>query len=512
VSETPRSAAKPGVPPLVVAGLVSFGTLFETMNSTGLAVALNTIAGNLASSPENSDTILTGYLVAQAAILPLSGWASLYFGRKPFYIFCVSAFTLTSLLCSMAWSIQSLIFFRILQGMAAAGNAASESAIIADTLPPAQRGLGFAIYGMAVVLGPAIGPVYGGWVAENLSWNWIFLINVPTGIAAATACFFFLNDPPAVKERTKKRRKQGLRLDWFGFLLGAIGLGSISYVLDRGQTNDWFASTPILVATVLGGLCLLLWPCWELLAKHPVVNFRTLKNRNTAISATLIFVTGATLFGTPAIVPLLLQQQLGYTSTLAGMIQGLGAVPVLLILPIVGMMVGKIETRHIVGVGFVSVGIGMYMSSHIYPDLSFGQIVCFSMAQQAGIGLIYSPLQSQSYIGVPGKLREQAGTFNAIAVNMGGSVGTALAVTLLERGQQSFREQLVPYASPWRDEYQQAIRRFGSVENFSQVVDTQAAVLSFQSVFFTVACVIAACLPLLFFLKGKPGEEEQQQG
>ncbi|MBB4088025.1 DHA2 family efflux MFS transporter permease subunit [Sphingomonas carotinifaciens] len=510
MSATPRSAAKPGVPPLLIAGIVSFGTLFETMNSTGLAVALNTIAGNLASSPESSDTILTGYLVAQAAILPLSGWASLYFGRKPFYICCVAAFTIASALCAMAWSIESLIFFRILQGMAAAGNAASESSIIADTLPAEQRGLGFALYGMAVVLGPAIGPVYGGWVAENASWHWIFWLNVPTGIAAVTGCILLLNDPPAVRNATRKRRAKGLRLDWFGFLLGAVGLASISYVLDRGQTNDWFATSSILWATVIGITCLLLWPIWEMLARDPVVKFRLFKNRNPAIAVVLIFVTGATLFGTPAIVPLLLQQQLGYNSTTAGLVLGLGALPVLFLLPVTGFLTGKVATRHLVGVGFVSVGIGMYLSSHIYPDLSFSQIVCFSIAQQLGVGLIYTPLQSQSYIGVPGKLREQAGTFMAIAVNMGGSVGTALAVTMLERGQQSYREQLVPYASPWRDEYQQALRQYGSAESFSQAIDTQAAVLSFQGVFFIIACAIAACLPLLFFLKGKPSPEDQE--
>jgi len=509
VSTPARSAAKHGVPPLLIAALVSFGTLFETMNSTGLAVALNTIAGNLGTSPEESDTILTGYLVAQAAILPLSGWASLYVGRKPFYIGCVAAFTITSALCAMAWSVQSLIFFRILQGMAAAGNAASESSIIADTLPPEQRGMGFAIYGMAVVLGPAIGPVYGGWVAENTSWSWIFWLNVPTGIAAVAACILLLNDPPAVRERTAKRRKQGLRLDWFGFLLGAVGLASISYVLDRGQRNDWLASTPILWGTVIGITCLLIWPIWSLLARHPVVNFRLFKIRNPAISATLIFVTGATLFGTPAITPLLLQQQFGYTSTLAGMVQGFGAVPILFMMPVAGALVGKVATRHLVGVGFASVGIGMYLSSGIYPDLGFGQLVCFSIAQQLGIALIYTPLQSQSFIGVPGSLREQVGTFTAIAVNMGGSVGTSVAVTMIERGQQTFREGLVPYASPYRDEYRQALRGFGSPEAFSRAIDGQAAILSFQAVFFTLATVIALCLPLLFFLKGKPTADDQ---
>lgn len=510
MSGTPRSAAKPGIPPLAIAGLVSFGTLFETMNSTGLAVALNTIAGNLGTSPEETDTILTGYLVAQAAVLPLSGWASLYFGRKVFYIFCVAAFTVTSALCAMAWSVESLIVFRILQGMAAAGNAASESSIIADTLPAEQRGIGFAIYGMAVVLGPSIGPVYGGWVAETQSWSWIFWINVPTGIAAVTACVLLLNDPPAVTDRTKQRRAKGLRLDWFGFLLGAVGLASISFVLDRGQSNDWFAAAPILWATVIGSACLIAWPIWEMLARDPIVQFRLLANRNTGIAVTLIFVTGATLFSTPAIMPLLLQQQFGYTSTLAGLVQGLGAVPILLLMPVAGILTGKVETRHLVGIGFVSVGIGMFLSSGIYPDMAFWQLVCFSMAQLAGVGLIYAPLQSQSYIGVPGKLREQAGTFMAIAVNMGGSVGTAVAVTMVERGQQGFREQLVPYASPWRDEFQQVLRQYGSLEAFNRVLDGQAAVLSFQSLFFLNGCVIGSCLVLLFFLKGKPSPEDQE--
>lgn len=505
----PRAANKPGVPPLVVAGLVSFGTLFEVANTTGISVGLRTIAGDLASAPEQADTILTAYLVAQAAILPLSGWAAVWFGRKRFYIFCIAMFTLASALCGLAWNIESLIFFRILQGAAAAGNAASESSLIADSLPPEKRGLGFAIYGMAVVVGPTIGPVYGGWVTENYSWNWIFFANVPAGIAAVIACTLLLQDPPAVREVTRKRRAKGMRLDWFGFVLAAGGLALVSYVLDRGQTNDWFASSSILWATIIGSVMLASLPLWELLARDPVLDFRLFNNRNPAIAMILLFVTGAVLFGAPTIFPLMLQQEFGYTATWAGFANAAGGASVLALLMFVGGLTGKVATRHLVGIGFATVVVGMFLSARIYPDLSFVQVAMFSVAQSIGIAVIYSPLQSHSFIGVPGHLREQVGAFNAMAVNLGGSVGTALAVTMLERGRQSFREGLVPYASPWSDEYQQALRQYGSLEAFDQALQSQASILAFQAVFFTLAVIAFCCLPLLFFLKGKPGPEDQ---
>jgi len=508
-SALPRAANKPGVPPLMVAVLVSFGSLFEVANTTGIAIGLRTIAGDLGSAPEEADTILTAYLVAQAAILPLSGWAAVYFGRKRFYITCVALFTFASFLCSIAWSMESLIIFRILQGAAAAGNAASESSLIADSLPPEKRGLGFAIYGMAVVVGPTFGPIYGGWVTENYSWNWIFLLNVPVGIAAVSACMLLLQDPTAVREETRKRRAKGLRLDWFGFVLAAGGLALVSYVLDKGQTEDWFGSSTILWATLAGCLMLALLPLWSLLARDPVLDFRLFNNRNPAIAAGLLFVTGTILFGAPTIFPLLLQQEFGYTATLAGMVNGLGGLSVFVLLIFVGPLTGKVATRTLVGSGFVAVAFGMYLSSTIYPDMAFWQVTLVSMAQSIGIAVIFSPLQSHSFIGVPGHLREQVGAFNAMAVNLGGSVGTAVGITLLERGRQSFREELVPYASPYRDEYRQALEQYGSLGAFDQVVNSQASVLSFQAVFFTLAVIALCCLPLLLFLKGKPGPEDQ---
>lgn len=508
----PRSGAKPGVPPLLIAGLVSFGTLFETMNSTGLAVALNTIAGDLASSPEESDTVLTAYLIANAAILPISGWASVYFGRKKYYITCVALFTIASALCAMAWSLESLIFFRILQGMAAAGNAASETSLIADTMPPEKRGLGFALYGMAVVIGPTIGPIYGGWVAENYSWSWIFWINVPTGIAAVVACSLLLRDPPAVEKQTREKRARGVRADWFGFAMAALGLATLSYVLDRGQSNDWFGSSRILVAAIVSSLCLLILPIRELTARDPVLDVRMFADRNFTGSWLLLFVTGAVLFSAPAVFPLLTQQGFGYTATWAGFANGLGGLSVLFVIPLVGLLTGKVATRHLVGFGLAVSAVGLFMSTRIYPDVSFMQVALFNVGQSIGIAFIISPLQSQSFVGVPNGRSEQVGAFNSMAINVGGSVGTALSITLLERGRQTYREQLVPYASPYRDEYRQALQDYGSVGAFDAVLNGQASILAFQHVFFALACVIVVSLPLVLLLRGKPGEEEQQQG
>ena len=259
----PRSAAKPGVNPLVVAVLVSFGTLFEALNSTALSVALNTMAGNLGSTPEESDGVITAYLIANAAVMPLSGWAAQYFGRKPYFIACVILFTVASALCALAWSVESLLVFRVLQGAAAAGNASSESSIIADSFPPEKRGQGFAIYGTAVVVGPTFGPVLGGWATDAYSWTFIFWVNVPTGILAAVACWLMLEDKKPIVDESKRRRKAGLgAVDWLGMALAVAGLAALTVVLDQGQSEDWFASDTILIAALISAACLLALPFW----------------------------------------------------------------------------------------------------------------------------------------------------------------------------------------------------------------------------------------------------------
>lgn len=505
MADLPRSAAKPGVNPLIVAALVSFGTLFEALNSTALAVALNTLAGNLGATAEESDGLITGYLIANAAVMPLSGWAAQFFGRKPYFIFCIVLFTATSALCAMAWSVESLMLFRILQGAAAAGNAASESSIIADSFPPEKRGQGFAIYGMAVVVGPTLGPVFGGWATDQFDWSLIFWLNVPTGILAAIACWLLIEDKPPIVEESRKRRAAGFGVvDWTGAALAATGLAALTVVLDRGQSEDWFASNTILIATVMAAATLLFLLVWERFRANPILEFGLFKNPNFAISWLLLFAVGVVLFGGTSHYPLWLQQSFDYTATDAGLALGAGGLAVFLLMPAAGGLTGKVATRHLVGIGFTIMTVGLFMTTLVYDEYSFTQLSLTRVGQTIGMSLLFVPIQSHAFIGVPGHLSEQGAAFMNLARNLGGSVGTALGVTLLERGRQTYREDLVGYASPYRDDYASAVEAYGGELAFNRVIDAQATLLAYEHLFFVYAAIGACCIPLSMFLRGKP--------
>ncbi|MBB4659660.1 DHA2 family efflux MFS transporter permease subunit [Parvularcula dongshanensis] len=480
----PRSAAKPGVSPLLVAALVSFGTLVEALDSTALSVSLNTVAGNLGVGAEESDLILTTYLVANAAVMPISGWAATYFGRKRWFITCVILFTAASMLCAVAWNLQSLIFFRIIQGAAAAGNAASESSIIADSFTPKRRGLGFAIYSMAVVVGPAAGPILGGWVSDEYSWRWIFWSNVPVGIIAATAMILVIQDTPAVKRETKRVRDLGLkRVDWFGVLLAVGGLAAFEIFLDEGQPQDWFASTLIRVAFAVVILFLGVLPFWELNKKNPILDIRLFKNPNFAISFCLLFAIGLNLFGATTVLPLMLQQAFGYSATQAGIAVALGAVLVFLFIPVAGRLTGSVPTWTLILPGFLILTFSLYLTSKVNLEWSFTQIVGVRLVQALGLAFLFVPVQSHAYIGVPPDKSEQVGAFINLARNLGGSVGVALGTTLLARGRQSFQETLSVYASPYNDEYVRAAQQFGGPGAVYRELQAQVSILAYEQVF-----------------------------
>jgi MFS transporter, DHA2 family, multidrug resistance protein len=502
----PRSAAKPGVNPLLIAALVSFGTLFEALDSTALSVALSTTAANLGATAEESDSILTAYLVANAAVMPLSAWAAVYFGRKPYFIFCVILFTLTSLLCATAWSVESLLFFRILQGAAAAGNAASESSIIADSFPPEKRGLGFAIYGMAIVVGPTLGPMFGGWVTENSSWRWIFWSNVPVGMIVIGLLYMLLQDPPAVKEETKKLRSKGARIDYAGLLLGAIGLSALQVFMDQGQSEDWLYSPLIRWSLAAAVICLFVLPIWELTRKDPILDFRLFKGRHFTLGFTLSFVTGAVLFGGTTLFPLWLQQSFGYTATWAGLALGIGGLGVFFLMPVSAALSSKVPTAWMVGPGMVAVAIGLGFTSEMYADYSFWQVSMIRLGHTIGLAFLIVPLQSYAYIGTPENRSEQVGAFLNLARNMGGSIGTALGTTLLERSRQSYREQITDSTSLLRPEFRELVDQGfgGCLACVSRNVDALATLLAYNHVFFVFCIVTALSVPLIFFLKGKP--------
>jgi len=336
--------------PWVIAVTVTLATFMEVLDTSIANVALPHIAGNLSAGQDESTWVLTSYLVSNAIVLPLSGWFSGLIGRKKFYMTCVAIFTASSFLCGLAPSLGVLVIFRILQGIGGGGLQPSEQAILNDTFSMEKRGMAFAVYGLAVVVAPTIGPWLGGWITDNFSWRWIFYINVPVGIISLLLTNFLVSDPPYMK---KANIKAGFRIDYIGIGLISLGLGSMQIILDKGQREDWFASKFIVVFFLLMLVGIIAGILWELREKEPVIDLRMLKDRNFAIATTTMFFLGFVLYSTTVLIPQLLQQLLGYTAQLAGMALSPGGAVIMCMMPVVGILVSKVDTRILIAFGCI---------------------------------------------------------------------------------------------------------------------------------------------------------------
>src|SRR5580698_6769181 len=313
--ELPKQAAAPWTPkynPWIIALTVTLATFMEVLDTSIANVALPHIAGGLSASQDESTWVLTSYLVSNAVILPISAWLSVLVGRKKFYMSCVALFTISSFLCGLAPTLGMLVLFRVMQGLGGGGLATSEQAILADTFSIEKRGMAFAIYGMAVVLGPAIGPTLGGWITDNYSWRWIFYINVPVGIISLLLTSRVIEDPPYMKTEQQKTLRNPI--DYMGLGLIAVGIGCLQFVLDKGQEEDWFSSKKIIVL-LLVSICALIWFVineWK--QSYPIMDLRLLKQRNFATAAFMMFVLGMVLFGTTVLIPQFLLVLMVYTA------------------------------------------------------------------------------------------------------------------------------------------------------------------------------------------------------
>src|SRR3954470_24753133 len=298
VADTPDAEWRPAHNHWLVALTVTLATFMEVLDTSIANVALPHIGGSLGASQDESTWILTSYLVSNAVVLPISAWLATRFGRKRFYMSSVALFTISSFLCGLAPSLGLLVLFRILQGVGGGGLAPSEQAILADTFPAHQRGLGFAVYGMAVVIAPAIGPTVGGWITDNYSWHWIFFINIPIGILSLFLTHRLVEDPPYLKREQQRVSKTGAGIDYTGFALVAIGIAALQLVLDKGQEADWFASPMITSALIIAVVILTIWVFWEWSHDNPIVNVRLFRGRNFAAAMVFTFVLGMVLNGT----------------------------------------------------------------------------------------------------------------------------------------------------------------------------------------------------------------------
>src|SRR6201993_3056553 len=354
--------------PWIIAIAVSLAAFMEVLDTSIANVALPHIAGNLGASNDESTWVLTSYLVSNAIILPISGWLVGWLGRKRFFLTCIVFFTISSFLCGIAPNLGLLLLFRVMQGAFGGGLQPMAQAILADTFPPEKRGLAFALYGITVICGPAIGPTLGGWITDNYSWRWIFYINVPVGILAVLLVSQLLEDPPYLS----RLKATIAKFDYIGFGLLAVGVGALQVALDKGQEDDWFGSRFITTLILLAAVGLVSLVIWEWRHKEPIVDVRLFKGFNFASCNVMMFVLGAVLFSSTVLLPQFLQTLMGYTAQKAGMVISMAAILLAMLLPLVGRIAGHIQARFILAFGWITLAMAMYFScKHIDLLISF---------------------------------------------------------------------------------------------------------------------------------------------
>ncbi|WBL80605.1 DHA2 family efflux MFS transporter permease subunit [Bradyrhizobium xenonodulans] len=508
---SPERSAAGGHNPYLIAFVVSIATFMEVLDTTIANVALRHIAGGLAVGIDESTYVITSYLVANAIVLSISGWLATMIGRKRFYMMCVATFSVASLLCGFAWNLESLVLFRILQGLGGGGMATSEQAILADSFPPHKRGQAFAIYGVAVVVAPVVGPTLGGWITDTYSWHWVFLINVPMGLLSLFLVGTLVREPSGAEEERAKLLRKGLRVDYVGFALVAIGLGSLEYVLDEGQRNDWFGSNMIVVFAVLAAVSLLALIPWELTREDPIVDLRLLGRRQFAACFLVMLGTGAVLISTTQILPQLLQTELNYTAMLAGLALSPGGIATLVLMPVVGRLVSTVQPKYLIMFGAAIVAFSMWHLTGLTGDITYGYAALSRIFLAMGLPFLFLPVTTASYDGVPPDKTNQASALINVARNIGGSMGVALAQTILAQRQQFHQSRLIEHAAPSDLGYQQTIETMtryfqaqgsNASDAASQAVawvgktlQQQVDFLAYIDVFWTLAIVAVLMIP-----------------
>ena len=511
----PRSAAGRRNPWLI-AVVVSIATFMTVLDTSIANVALRHIAGSLAASVDESTWIITSYLVSTAVVLPLSGWLSGLIGRKRFYMLCVATFTVASVLCGLASSLSLLIFFRVLQGLGGGGMAPSEQTILADTFPQSKRAQAFALYGVAVIVAPTVGPTLGGWITDNWSWHWIFFINAPIGLLSLALVSWLVTDPEALQRERMAMFARGFNVDWIGILLVALSLGCLEVVLARGQRDDWFSSDfIILCATMSAGAFVVFLP-WELSRKDPVVDVSLLFQRQFGTCFLTMLFVGAVLFSSIQLLPQLEQTDFGYSATLAGLSLMPGGFAMLLMMPLAAQASNLVQPKYLMAFGMSVVALAMWHATSLTSNATFDYFVWSRIFQTVGLPFLFIPITSASYATVAPEQTNQASALINVARYLGGSIGVAMATTLLIRREQFHQLRLTEHLYQSSLLFQQALQRTASdlvprgtsvadaqhqaVGVIEQLVQRQASLISYMDVFYVFAVLAFAMVFLVLML------------
>jgi DHA2 family multidrug resistance protein len=500
--------------PWVIAITVTLATFMEVLDTSIANVALPHIRGSLSASADEATWVLTSYLVSNAIVLPLSGWLSSLIGRKRFYMSCVIVFTLSSFLCGFAHSLGMLVVFRILQGAGGGGLQPSEQAILNDTFPLAKRGMAFAVYGIAVVVAPTIGPWLGGYITDNYSWRWIFYINIPVGVLSILLTYLLVSDPPYMK---RVNLKQGFRIDYVGLGLISLGLASMQIILDKGQREDWFASGFIRTFGVLMLVGLVAGVIWELRTKDPVVDFKMLKDRNFAIATLAMFFLGFVLYASTMLIPEMLQELLGYPAEMAGLALSPGGALIMLTMPVVGFLVSKVDTRYLITFGCTISASSLLVMAGWNLQLDFRHAVLGRMMQAFGLAFLFIPINVSAFSYVPRELTNMGTGIINLARNIGASVGLATVTTLLERRTQAHQARLMDHVNSMNpalnnmvngtagtlmthgaSSSQASAQAHGMILN---LIQRQATMMAFLDNFKLLGIIFFAVIPIMVMMK-----------
>ena len=502
--------------PWLIAVVVSIATFMVVLDTAIANVSLRYIAGSFGASIDESTWIVTTYLIANAIVLPVSGWLANVLGRKRFYMICVALFTISSFLCGLATNLNMLLVFRILQGLGGGGMPTSEQAILADTFPPQRRAQAFALYGIAVIVAPTVGPTLGGWITDTYSWHWIFFINVPIGLASLALVKWLVVEPEALERERHERLAGGLHVDWMGFALIAISFGCLEWVLDRGQIDDWFSSDTIVIFATIAAAAFIFFVPWELTHRDPIVDIRLLANRQFAMSFLIMLTVGAILFGSTQIMPQLLQTQFPYTAELSGLALMPGGLAMLFIMPMAGQLIPFLQPKYWIALGLGGIALSMWHSTTIVPDATFGYFAMIRVYQMIGLPFLFIPINTIAYERLPPDKTNQGSALINVSRNLGGSVGVSLANTELLQRSQFHQARLVSNLVPSSPVLQSTLKEITqffthrgappaaaqahAFTYIGQIVDRQASLMAYIDVFHTWAIFAAILVPVVLLL------------
>jgi DHA2 family multidrug resistance protein len=526
----PRLAplAKPKPNKWLVTVSITFGTLMGAIDSSIVAVALPHMMGTLGATVQEITWISTGYIIANVVVMPLTAFLGRLFGQKRVYMACLMLFLVGSVLCGTARSLTSLLVYRAIQGLGAGALQPTEQAILRQTFSAKEAGMAMALFAMAVMLGPAIGPTLGGYIVDNYSWPWIFYINVPVGVLGLMMVAAFVHeDEEIVAKNRELAEKQRKNVDWWGIGLMVVGLCTLQYVLEEGETDDWFNSPLITVMSVVSVVVIAAFTIRELTCEVPAVNIRLFKDpvflSGTAIGSLMFALLMATMF----LLPLFMQTLLGFTATDAGFALMPRVFVMMAAMPIVGRIYNKVSPRIVIALGVLLVGFGAYEMSHFTLDTSQHGVMMALITQGVGFACLFVPLTTVSLSTIPRHLMADATGLNSLFRQVGGSIGLAVAATMLSRFNAESRTALISHVTGAAPEAMARIRMMvgamasrgmdmshaqeSALRAIDGAVSRQATLISFERVFLLAGVLFILVLPLLIFLKA-PKEEQAKAG